>query len=55
MDASRFAEKAGIVLAERIPEMIVELGQMLTKEKKDYAEALTDGSASAVIEKYCQA
>lgn len=55
VDASRFAEKAGIVLAERIPEMIVELGQMLTKEKKDYAEALTDGSASAVIEKYCQA
>lgn len=55
VDASHFAEKAGIILAERIPEMIVELGQMLTKEKKDYAEALTDGSAAAVIEKYCQA
>ena len=45
----------GTILASQIPEMIVELGQMLTKEKKDYMDALADGSAAAVIQKYCQA
>ena len=45
----------GTILAERIPEMIVELGQMLTREKKDYMDALADGSAATVIQKYCQA
>lgn len=55
VDTSRFGEKVGTILAERIPEMIVELGRMLTREKKDYMDALADGSAAAVIQKYCQA
>lgn len=55
MDTSCFGEKVGIILASQIPDMIVELGQMLTKEKKDYMDALADGSAVAVIQKYCQA
>ena len=55
VDTSCFGEKVGTILAERIPEMIVELGQMLTREKKDYMDALADGSAATVIQKYCQA
>ena len=55
MDISRFGEKVGTILADRIPEMIVKLGEMLTKEKKDYSDALADGSAAALIQKYCQA
>lgn len=55
MDTSCFGEKVGTILASQIPEMIVELGQMLTKAKKDYMDALADGSAAAVIQKYCQA
>ena len=55
VDSSRLGEKAGVVLAERIPEMLIELGQMLTKEKKDYIDALADGSALEVIQEYCQA
>lgn len=55
VDTSRLGEKVGAVLAERIPEMIVDMGRMLTKEKKDYSDALTDGSAKELIKKYCQA
>ncbi len=55
MDASVLAQKAGTILADKIPEMIVALGEMLTKEKKNYSDALADGTAEAFIQKYCQA
>ena len=40
--------------AEKIPGMIVELGEKLSEEKKSYTEAAADGTAEAVIKKYCQ-
>ena len=54
-DHTKLVGKSGTILAERIPEMIVKLGTMLTGEKKDYAEAVADGSAMALIEKYFEA
>ena len=48
------AKKAGVIPAEKIPGMIVELGEKLSEEKKSYTEAAADGTAEAVIKKYCQ-
>lgn len=52
MEHTRIVEKCGTILADRIPEMMVELAQMLEKEDKTYPESVIDGSAMAVIEKY---
>ena len=54
MDTSAMAKKAGVIPAEKIPGMIVELGEKLSEEKKSYTEAAADGTAEAVIKKYCQ-
>ncbi|MEE0751829.1 nitrite/sulfite reductase [Frisingicoccus sp.] len=54
MDTSVMAKKAGVIPAEKIPGMIVELGEKLSEEKKSYTEAAADGTAEAVIKKYCQ-
>ena len=54
MDETVMAGSAGTILAERIPAMIVEIGQMLDQEDKDYTEALADGSVNAIVERYFQ-
>ncbi len=54
MDVTALAKKAGVILAEKIPEMVAELGKKLAEEQKVYAEAVADGTAEAVIKKYCQ-
>lgn len=54
MDTSVLAEKAGVIAAEKIPSMIIELGKKLAEEKKTYTDAMADGTAEAVIKKYCQ-
>ena len=55
MDETIMAGSAGTILAERIPAMIVEIGQMLDQEDKDFTKALADGSAMAIVEKYFEA
>lgn len=52
MDETVIAEKSGTIPADQIPAMIVELGTMLTNDKKGYADALADGTAAALIKKY---
>ena len=54
MDVTALAKKAGVILAEKIPEMVAELGKKLAEEQKVYTEAVADGTAEAVIKKYCQ-
>ena len=48
----KLVEKSGTIPAVQIPQMIVELGKMLAAAGKDYATAVSDGSAGALIEKY---
>lgn len=52
MNETKIVEKSGTILAEVIPEMMVELAQMLEKENKIYKDAVEDGSALTLIEKY---
>lgn len=52
MDSTVMVESCGTILAENIPEMIVELGRMLEDQNKEYMDAVADGSAMAIIEKY---
>ena len=51
-EASVLVDNCGTILAERIPAMMVELGQMLEKEDKSYTDALADGSVMNIFEKY---
>lgn len=51
-DKVKLVEKSGTIPAVQIPQMIVELGKMLAAAGKDYATAVSDGSAEALIEKY---
>ena len=51
-DRVKLVEKSGTIPAAQIPQMIVELGKMLAAAGKDYAIAVGDGSAGALIGKY---
>jgi ferredoxin-nitrite reductase len=53
-DISVMVEKTGTIPADRIPEMVVKLGEMLTGEDKTYTDALKDGSVKALVQTYCQ-
>lgn len=55
MDKSAMGEKAGTILAEKIPEMIVELGKDLAEREKEFTAAVADGTVEAVIKRYCLA
>ena len=52
VDTTVMVDSLGTILADQIPAMIVELGQMLDKEDKDYTDALADGSVMAIVSKY---
>ena len=52
VDTTVMVDSIGTILADKIPAMVVELGQMLEKENKQYTDALADGSVMAIVDKY---
>lgn len=52
MDISSMGENAGTVLADKIPDMLYELGKVLEDTDTSYADALENGTVKALIKKY---